>query len=98
MMDIDAVFAADREHPPRERSLPWPETKNGITVIIEPKPHWASDMRAFRSNSREYCTYADWTTQGERARFFGHINTSGDDLMRKARALVACEVAEGHCR
>ena len=98
MMDIDAVFAADREHPPHERSLPWPETKNGITVIIEPKPHWASDMRAFRFNSREYCTYADWTAQGERARFFGHINTSGDDLMRKARVLVACEVAEGHCR
>ena len=98
MMDIDAVFAADHEYPPHERSLPWPETKNGITVIIEPKPHWASDMRAFRSNCREYCSYADWTTQGERARFFGHIYTSGDDLMRKARALVACEIAEGHWR
>lgn len=44
MMDIDAIFAADHEQPPSERSLPWPETRDGITVIIEPKPHWASDM------------------------------------------------------
>jgi hypothetical protein len=29
-------------------------------------------------------------------RFFGHIDTCGDDLIRKARALVACEIADGH--
>lgn len=96
MTDIDAIFAADRQHPPRERSLPWPETRDGITVIIEPKPHWANDMRAFRSKAREYCAYADWAENGARARFFGHIDTCGDDLIRKARALVACEIADGH--
>ena len=64
MTDIDAIFAADRQHPPRERSLPWPETRDGITVVIEPKPHWANVMRAFRSESREYCTYADWAENG----------------------------------
>ena len=55
MMDIDAIFAADSERPPAERSLPWLETRDGITVVVEPKPHWASDMRAFRAEAREYC-------------------------------------------
>ena len=96
MMDIDAIFAADCERPPHERSLPWVETKGGLTVVIEPKPHWAEDMRAFRSDVREYCVYADWTANGGRARFFGHIDTSGDALMRRARALIASEIADGH--
>jgi len=94
MMNMDAIFAADREQPPHKRSLPWPETKSGITVIVEPKPHWASDMRAFRSDLREYCAYADWTERGAGARFFGHIAICGDDLMREARALIAREIAE----
>jgi hypothetical protein len=47
-MDIQKIFAADREqHPPHERSLPWEETKGAITVVVEPKPHWAHDLRAF---------------------------------------------------
>ena len=95
MTDIDAIFAADRQHPPHERSLPWPETRDGITVVIEPKPHWAKDMRAFRSEAHEYCAYADWVENGARARFFGHIDTCGDDLIRKARTLVAGEIADG---
>ncbi len=95
MIDIDAIFAADRQNPPHERSLPWPETRGGLTVVVEPKPHWASDMRAFRSDAREYCTYADWTENGARARFFGHVDTCGDDLIRKARTLVASEIADG---
>jgi hypothetical protein len=95
MMDMEAIFASDRGHPPHERSLPWPETRNGVTVIVEPKPHWASDMRAFRPDVREYCAYADWAEHGARARFFGHIAICGDDLMRNARALIACEIAEG---
>ena len=37
MTAIDAIFAADRQHPPRERSLPWPETRGGLTVVVEPK-------------------------------------------------------------
>ena len=53
MMDIDAIFAADSERPPAERSLPWLETRDGITVVVEPKPHWASDMRAFRAEACE---------------------------------------------
>ena len=95
MMEMAAIFAADRVHPPHERSLPWPETRNGMTVIVEPKPHWASDMRAFRPDVREYCAYADWVEHGACARFFGHIAICGDDLIRKARALIACEIAEG---
>ena len=95
MMDMEAIFATDREHPPHERSLPWPETRNGMTVIVEPKPHWASDMRAFRPDVREYCAYADWVEHGACARFFGHIAICGYDLMRKARAHIACEIAEG---
>ncbi len=96
MMDIDAIFAADRQRPPHERSLPWPETRNGMTVIVEPKPHWANDMRAFLSDVREYCTYADWLENGARARFFGHIAICGDDLIREAHALVAGEIEDGH--
>jgi hypothetical protein len=53
-------------------------------------------MRAFRAKTREYCAYADWTANGARARFFGHIDTSGDDLIRKARRLIASEIADGH--
>jgi predicted nucleic acid-binding Zn ribbon protein len=96
MTDIDAIFAADRRHPPHERSLPWQEIRDGITVVIEPKPHWATDMRAFRSETCEYCAYADWAANGVRARFFGHIDICGDDLIRKARALVADEIANEH--
>jgi hypothetical protein len=66
MTDIDAIFAADRQHPPHERSLPWPETRGGITVVVEPKPHWAATCG--RSDpTREYCAYADWTANGARA-------------------------------
>jgi hypothetical protein len=96
MMGIDAIFAADHELSPSERSLPWPETRDGITVVTEPKPHWAADMRAFRASAREYCAYADWTANGARARFFGHIDISGDDyLICRARKLVAKELADG---
>jgi len=95
MTEIDAIFAADHQQPPHERSLPWKETCDGLTVVVEPKPHWASDMRAFRAASREYCTYADWTANGSRARFFGHVDTCGEDLIRKARILVAGEITEG---
>ncbi|WP_455566560.1 hypothetical protein [Ochrobactrum teleogrylli] len=41
---IDFIFRADRENPPAERSLPWEETRDGITVVVEPKPHWADDL------------------------------------------------------
>jgi len=92
---IDAIFAADRERPPHERSLPWLEARDGITVVIEPKAHWASDMRAFRTEIREYCAYADWIANGVRARFFGHIDTNGNDLIRNAHMLIASEIAGG---
>jgi hypothetical protein len=95
-IDIDFIFQADRENPPAERSLPWEETRDGVTVVVEPKPHWAEDLRAFRLNAREYCYYADWSRYGARARFYGHIDTCGDDLLLKARALIVREIAEGH--
>ncbi|MDB2694636.1 hypothetical protein ACFOMH_17710 [Paracoccus mangrovi] len=95
MMSADEIFAEDRRNPPSERSLPWKETRGGITVIVEPKPHWAEDMRAFRLDIREYCRYADWTAHGARTRFYGHIDTSGDDVMMKARAMIAREIADG---
>ena len=94
-IDIDKVFRDDFSQSPLERSLPWEETRDGITVVIEPKPHWAEDLRAFRLDAREYCHYADWTAHGARARFYGHIDTSGDDVMMKARAMVAREIADG---
>jgi hypothetical protein len=77
MMTVDEIFADDRRNPPSERSLPWEETRGGVTVVVEPKPHWAEDMRAFRLDAREYCRYADWTTHGARTRFYGHIDTLG---------------------
>ena len=61
MMTVDEIFADDRRNPPSERSLPWEESRGGVTVVVEPKPHWAEDMRAFRLDAREYCRYADWT-------------------------------------
>ena len=76
-------------------SLARENARNGVTVIVEPKPHWAEDMRAFRLDAREYCRYADWTAHGARTRFFGHIDTSGDDVMMKARAMIAREIADG---
>ncbi|MFN7101063.1 MAG: hypothetical protein ACK4N1_00405 [Pseudorhizobium sp.] len=94
-IDVDQIFLDDREHPPSDRTLPWTESRDGITVVVEPKPHWAEDMRVFRLDAREYCRYAEWTAHGARARFFGHIDTSGDDLMMKARAMIAREIADG---
>lgn len=94
-IDIDEIFCDDCRNSPAERSLPWEETRDDVTVVIEPKPHWASDLRAFRLTAREYCYFADWSAQGSRARFYGHIDTSGDDVMMKARAMVAREIAEG---
>lgn len=96
MMTVEEIFAKDRRNAPAERSLPWEEVRDGVTVVIEPKPHWADDARAFRLDAREYCYYADWTRNGARARFYGHIDTSGDDLLLKARALIVREIAEGH--
>ena len=52
-------------------------------------------MRVFRLNALEYCRYAEWTAHGGRARFYGHIDTSGDDLMMKARSMIAREIADG---
>ena len=95
MIDVDEIFAQDRENHPNERTLPWEETRDGITVVVEPKPHWAEDMRVFRLDAREYCRYTEWTAHGGRARFYGHIDTSGDDLMMKARAMIAREIADG---
>ncbi len=92
---IDEIFAQDRENDPGERSLPWEETRDGLTVIVEPKPHWAEDMRAFRLGSQEYCRYAEWTANGSRARFYGHSDTTGDAVMMKARAMIAREIADG---
>lgn len=94
-IDIDQIFLDDREHPPSDRTLPWTETRDGVTVVVEPKPHWAEDLRVFRFDACEYCRYAEWTAHGARARFFGHIDTSGDDLMMKARAMIAREIADG---
>ena len=95
MTTLDEVFADDRRNPPSERLLPWEETRDGVTVVVEPKPHWAEDMRAFRFDARKYCYYADWSRCGARARFYGHIDTTGDDLLLKARALIVHEIAEG---
>ncbi len=94
-IDIDQIFREDSANPPSERTLPWEETCDGITVVVEPKPHWADDMRAFRLEAPEYCSYADWTANGGHARFHGHIDTSGDDVLITARAMIAHEIADG---
>ena len=52
-------------------------------------------MRAFRLEARAYCRYADWTANGGHAWFYGHIDTSGNDVMMKARAMIAREIADG---
>lgn len=95
MITVDGIFAEDRRHPPSERSLPWQEARNGVTVVVEPKPHWATDMAAFRLGDRAYCYYADWIEHGSAARFFDHPNTRGDDLMMRARATIVREIADG---
>lgn len=92
MMTVDEIFADDCRHPPPERSLPWEETRGGITVVVEPRQHWATDMRAFRRDAHEYCSYADWTANGQGARFYSHIDTCGDTVMAKARAMIAREI------
>ena len=94
-IDIDRIFHENRASPPSERTLPWEETCDGIAVVVEPKPHWADDMRAFRLEAPEYCSYADWTANGGHAWFYGHIDTSGNDVMMKARAMIAREIADG---
>ncbi|MGP2492915.1 hypothetical protein ACTDI4_14975 [Mesorhizobium sp. PUT5] len=95
MTDIDAIFAQDRENHPTERSLPWEESRNGLAVVLEPKPHWANDTRVFKLTAREYCYYRDWSENGPTARFFPHADTTGDEVMMKARAMIAREIADG---
>lgn len=92
---IDEIFAEDHSNPPAERCLPWIESRDGITVVVEPKPYWAVDLRVFRLDRREYCRYGDWLVDGGRSRFYGHIDTSGDDVMRNARAMIAREITDG---
>ncbi|MGN6538056.1 MAG: hypothetical protein ACTHKQ_20290, partial [Mesorhizobium sp.] len=41
-------------------------------------------------------SYAECTAKGARARVCGPIDTSGDDLIRKARRLVVREITDGH--
>lgn len=95
MITVEGIFAEDRGHPPSERSLPWEEARDGVTVVVEPKPHWAADMAAFRLCDRAWCYYADWTDNGPRARFFRHPDTRGEDVMTEARTMLAREIARG---
>lgn len=95
MMTIEEIFADDLRNPPTERSLPWEETRDGVAVVVEPKPHWSADMRAFRREAREYCHYLDWIENGSRARFYSHIDTSGDDVMAKVSTMIADGIAGG---
>lgn len=95
MIDVDTIFAEDRERQPSERSLPWEESREGLTVVVAPKPHWASDMLVYKLTAREYCYYRDWAENGTGARFFDHIDSTGDDVMMKARAMIASEIANG---
>lgn len=95
-MDVDAIFAADLERPPLERSLPWTEEKDGIIVVVEPKPHWADDLRAFRLADRSYCRYADWQLDGGAARFFRHPDATGEDVLTAAWAMILREIADGY--
>jgi hypothetical protein len=95
-LTVDFIFADDQQHTPRERSLPWEEKRGGVTVVVEPLQHcWAEDMRAFHDSDRKYCYYADWIKYGPRARFFNHPETRGDDVMMKARAMIAREITDG---
>ncbi len=95
MPTIDQIFTYDRQSPPAERSLPWKETRKGITVVVEPKPHWASDLLAFNLLERSYCYYADWCHNGAKARFFPHISTNGSDVLRRARNIISQELKDG---
>ena len=89
-IDIDTIFAEDRSNPPKERCLPWCETKGGISVVVEPKPHWAEDLWVFQLDQREYCRYADWLAFGSRARFYGHIDTSVSVRSRRSDGVMEC--------
>lgn len=51
-------------------------------------------MRAFKLTAREDCYYRDWLEDGSATRFYKHIDTSGDDVMLKARAMIAREIAD----
>lgn len=51
-------------------------------------------MLVYKLTAREYCYYRDWAEHGTGARLFDHIDTTGDDVMMKARALIAREIAE----
>lgn len=52
----------------------------------------SAGLRLYR---REWCYYADWLVDGGRSRFYGHIDTSGDDVMRKALTMIAREIEDG---
>ncbi|WFS69536.1 hypothetical protein CFBP4996_26450 (plasmid) [Agrobacterium leguminum] len=92
---VEHIFALDRQHLPPERYLPWRETRSGLSVVVEPKPHWAMDLLAFSLSERRYCYYADWCHNGPNARFFDHIEKSGADVLEKAHTMIADELSQG---
>lgn len=95
MLTVDWIFAEDFDRAPQDRSLPWEETCDDVAVVIEPKPHWARDLRVFHLTEYRYCYYREWQELGAGAQFFDHPETCGDDILLQARAMIARELADG---
>lgn len=48
MKTTDEAFAEDRRNPPSERSLPWVETRGGVTVVAEQLAPESANVAAVR--------------------------------------------------
>lgn len=95
MTTIDEIFADDRSNPPAERSLPWEETHGTVTVVVEPKPHWASDMRAFRRTEQTYSIMPTGPRMVDARGSMGISTRPVTDVMMKARTMLTREIADG---
>jgi phage terminase large subunit-like protein len=92
---VDQVFRENLALPEAERTLPWEESRDGVTVVVEPKPHYAEDMTAWHLSRHAFCHYRDWKADGAKARFFDQAHKTGDEVMMTARVMVIREIEAG---
>lgn len=92
---VDQVFAENMEFPVEERCLPWEESRDGVTVVVEPKLHFASDMTIWHLSRHAFAHYRHWKHDGASVSFFEHGHKTGDQVMMDARCTVIREIENG---
>ncbi|MDH2328304.1 hypothetical protein QCN27_15670 [Cereibacter sp. SYSU M97828] len=92
---VDQVFAENMKFAAEERCLPWEETRDGVTVVVEPKLHFESDMTVWHLSRHAFAHYRHWKRDGANVSFFEHGHKTGDQVMMDARCTIIREIETG---